>query len=516
VSTQARNRHRRSRAMRARQHNSSRQTVGMHKLIRLTGPNSFLEIAAVLQRDYQPTAVVDFLNRTLSDSVEALLLEFLYIDKDYRSTYYNFYAKKGLRYDPFCVRIHCFRHSPVLGNDLVLMHAKGHGYEQQLNDEYLGFIVVRPLPRTPIGRTLLDPRAIRGFTGNVIRSNNVVHVLGRRVQVRAYPYMQQHTDISVCAHVACWSVLRHYSQRFPQHAEYLTHDITMMASPDDPGGLVPSRGLQIENARSIFSRGGTYPDMYVRERKKSDADFFRSLFSYVASGFPVFAAMSKKGHAITVIGYGMEESRRPSLIPDQGRFRYVWDYSTKLVVMDDNHAPYRTIGLNRSADIDYAIRDIDAFIVALPEKIYLSAEAVREHIQNLLLRPGVFDFPKPNQIVIRTLLTTSSAFKSHLVQHRSELSQTFFMACMELSMPQFIWIAELCDPNWRKSRTCNLRLILDATANAKEPVPYFVVQDKNKAMTYDRGVSRELGVIDLRRRAPTPLSLYTSNVDSFH
>ena len=42
----------------------------------------------------------------LSDAIKGILIERNYIDKDYRSTYYNFYAKKAQRYRPDCVRLH--------------------------------------------------------------------------------------------------------------------------------------------------------------------------------------------------------------------------------------------------------------------------------------------------------------------------------------------------------------------------------------------------------------------------
>ena len=48
------------------------------------------------------------LQNGLSEAVKAILIERNYIDKDYRSTFYNFYVKKGRRYRPDCVRFHFF------------------------------------------------------------------------------------------------------------------------------------------------------------------------------------------------------------------------------------------------------------------------------------------------------------------------------------------------------------------------------------------------------------------------
>jgi len=68
--------------------------------------------------------------------------------------------------------------------------------------------------------------------------------------------MDQHRDISVCAHAACWSLLRHYSERYNSYREFLTHDITLMAQEFNPGGLVPSKGLEISHAERVFQSAG--------------------------------------------------------------------------------------------------------------------------------------------------------------------------------------------------------------------------------------------------------------------
>lgn len=81
---------------------------------------------------------------------------------------------------------------------------------------------------------MLSPALVDGFHGNVIDATHRVHLLGHRLMVKGFPYMSQHTDISVCAHVACCAILRHYSERYSQYAEFLTYDVTRMAHEFDP------------------------------------------------------------------------------------------------------------------------------------------------------------------------------------------------------------------------------------------------------------------------------------------
>src|SRR3982074_92997 len=58
--------------------------------------------------EYGPSRIIKTLADGLSNAVAAVLIERNYIDKDYRSTYYNFYAKKGQVYRSDCVRLHFF------------------------------------------------------------------------------------------------------------------------------------------------------------------------------------------------------------------------------------------------------------------------------------------------------------------------------------------------------------------------------------------------------------------------
>ena len=49
-----------------------------------------------ISAEYAPARVVKKLIDGISDAVKGVLIEKFYVDKDYRSTYYNFYSKKGL------------------------------------------------------------------------------------------------------------------------------------------------------------------------------------------------------------------------------------------------------------------------------------------------------------------------------------------------------------------------------------------------------------------------------------
>jgi hypothetical protein len=322
-------------------------------------------LATEISAEYDPESIIKKLRAGISSAVKAMLIERNYVDKDYRSTYYNFYAKKGQFYRADCVRLHFFD-ATVTFDTKALKLACPDG---QLQDHYFGYIVLRPTGIATIGRSVLSPDVRMGTSGYIITATHKVHLLGYKLTIQGFPSMDQHIDISVCAHVACWSILRHYSERYSVYREFLTHDITLMAQQFNPGGLVPSKGLEVSHAERVFQEAGTFP-VHVPRSGKKDPSFYRQLHAYVESGLPLFAAMHSRSHAIAVVGYEWD----PTATAPVKKMQYAWDRVKSVVVVDDNYLPYRPVTVRGGTS--YAAEDIDAFIVALPEKIFYPADAV--------------------------------------------------------------------------------------------------------------------------------------------
>ena len=365
----------------------------------------------------------------LSGAVKGILIEKNYIDKDYRSTYYNFYAKKGQSYRPDCVRLHFFDETVTF--DETALRLGGHP-EAQLEHHYFGYIVLRPTGMATIGRSVLSPDVRTGASGSIIAAKHKVHLLGYKLIVQGFPSMDQHIDISVCAHAACRSILRHYSESWSIYREFLTHDITLMAQQFDPGGLVPSKGLQVSHAERVFQEAGTFAVHVVRANPK-DSAFYCQLHAYIESGFPLFAAMHSLGHAVAVVGY---EWQTPSTRPIT-QMRYAWNEVKSLVVVDDNHLPYLTIDVH-GGTTPYSVESIDAFIVALPEKIFYPADAVDQLAPTLFkLAPLLGGLPLKDESIIRYFITTGSALRKFVRSRESEFDPKLIAAVMTLPFAQF-------------------------------------------------------------------------------
>jgi hypothetical protein len=79
-----------------------------YKWINIDKAADYQQLEAILDAEYAPKMVVEKLQESIAAAVKGILIEYGYVDKDYRSTYYHFYAKKGRRYRDDCVRLYRF------------------------------------------------------------------------------------------------------------------------------------------------------------------------------------------------------------------------------------------------------------------------------------------------------------------------------------------------------------------------------------------------------------------------
>jgi hypothetical protein len=491
----------------------------MYKWLPLSSPADLAQLETVLAAEFDGKSVGDKLMKGISPAVKGVLIEENYIDKDYRSTYYSYYSKKGQRYSADCVRLHFFDQTvsfKVEGSKLVCSDTNPTSGEEQLNDHYFGYMVLRPTGIATIGRTVLTPDIRLGAARFTVFANHKAHVLGRKLTVPGFPSMDQHVDIAVCAHVACWSILRHYSERYAIHREYLTHDITMMAHDFDPGGLLPAKGLQVSHAERVFQKAGTFPIHVSRSSAlgQNDLAFYRQLGAYIESGFPVFAAMRSLRHAVAVVGYEW----RTQAVKATG-LKYSWDEVQALAVIDDNELPYLSVPVSSvPGSAGYSVEDIDAFIVALPEKIYFPADAVDRLAPTLFNLGGPLGLPPQDQTILRYFLTTGSALRAFVRDRESEFDPDLVSTIMDLRLAQFVWVVEFATHAQWPTKQVSARAVIDATASLFEELPLWLFHSNTGAFVFDRNqigdVAAGTRFVPLKTTGHSGFSLMNQNVRS--
>ena len=435
-----------------------------------------------LTRQYITSRAVKSLQAFLTPSIKSIIIELDYIDKDYRDTYSGFYAKKFAQYPNRAVRLHLF--TTRLGSDDLFLLSKH-------SSEYAGYVVVRPTRVNCIGRTIIDPKKVLGLQGHLCLADFKVHLLGTELSVCGFPYISQDTDVTVCAHAASWMVFRYFSEKYPTYAEAHPFEITQMTADESHGRLIPSKGLTIHQLSEMFSHFGFYPEIYFRNKMPDPGIFDRVLYYYIESGIPVVAGLFGKGHAISLFGHVSDYSiTLPTAEPGRSA-----GYVQGWIANDDNHMPYQTV---RKDDLppdkfvhspSYKMSDIDAFVVPLYEKIYLSAEHIEKLARAILdhdqygmgaLSPGI----APEDLVVRIFLTSSKSFKCFRRNHPipNQLDQLY----LQLPMPKFVWICELSTKLLYPSRKILGEIIWDATANHNDPYAFLAIHYPKAIILNDR------------------------------
>ena len=483
-------------------------TLASYDWIKIDKPRDYERLLPLLDDEFEPSRIVEKLEASITSRVKAVLVEHDYVDKDYRSTLYNFYAKKGRPYRADCVRLHFF------DEQVEFNRPSDEFSERLLGDHYYGYMVLRPTIRGTLGRSVLSPDIRVEARGRAIQALHHVHLQGHRLGVWGFPSMDQHVDIAACAHVACWAVLRHYSENYSQYREYLVHDIAKLATGFDPGGISPSLGLNEWEAERVFNAAGCFPVIVARDGLKDD-EFFSQLLAYLESGFPLFIGVDLDGlgHAIVAAGYSWKTlAAAPSHASS-----HVWRQVDKLLTVDDNLLPYVSVPVDErtsdGAEPDYTTDNFDSFIVALPEKVGYPADAMAKYtsvVQSLVTSMGC---DEESVRLHRYFMTTISGLRRYARNNESQFGETLVELFMRLDTAQFVWVVEFSSvEQWAGGRVA-ARGIIDASASHKDPEPIWLLHNEEVAFVFDRSTAEQkVQTVDLNRSSVVPLQRMEVNL----
>ncbi|MEA3415458.1 MAG: hypothetical protein U9R02_04765 [Thermodesulfobacteriota bacterium] len=443
----------------------------------------------ITPRDFQ--LIHDYLKQT----AKTVVIEKGYVDADYRDTYFNFFSRKFAQYPSKTIRANFF--TDKISHRMLF---KLDRYQ----DAYIGFIVLRPNRVTAIGRTIFDPEKLSFVSGHVCVSEYPVHILGAELIAKGFPYIRQDTDVTVCAHAACWMIFRYFSQRYNRYAEKWPYEVSQLTKDVSTGRLVPSKGLTAYQVTEMFSNFGFTPEIYIRGQHQDLFD--KLLYMYVESGLPVVAVLTRHRHAITIIGHVSDFN-----IPFPGTPESSDVYLCGFIANDDNFLPYHSVRKNDLVPDGYwsrfQVKDIDTFIVPLYEKIHLSAEHIVKLSEAILTEETLglnarSNLLKYEDVVTRTFLTSSKSFK----RMRRGDSVPFGIANVycEMAMPKFIWVCEISTPELFKDGKIAGEILFDATANPHDRMAFLSIHYPDFLLLNNR---------DFLTNDPERFSIYAVNTD---
>lgn len=150
--------------------------------------------------------------------IRTIVAESDYVDHDYLEDFSAYYVKCFTPYRRICRRLHFFTAS--FDQKGLEDHLEGHGSVSSgaLESSYAGFMVVRPLPNSVIGRTCLAHYGSDGSRRHFPTSLPYeARLFGHSLNVDTVPFQEQDQVTAACATSALWSALHVTGRRFQHH-----------------------------------------------------------------------------------------------------------------------------------------------------------------------------------------------------------------------------------------------------------------------------------------------------------
>lgn len=279
----------------------------------------------------------------------SVLWEQTYFDRDYLDEFASYYSVSTKGYSNRCERLHFFGDSGITRDKLRKAAGGNRRALAALQRSYLGFIVVRPIPTAPLGRTVLRwyPEQFPATPRITDPSREyVVHIAGLALSVRGLAWQQQDSAVAACATVALWSAL-HSSAFDAHHAIPTTAQITRRAHRTASLGnrVFPSSGLTIYQICEAIKESGMAPEIVPGDLLTIDGTGYRfskehflaSCASLIRSGFPCIL-VGRRGdgaHAVCAVGFRECAPTRPQA----GQIEMQDEGIEYLYIHDDNVGP---------------------------------------------------------------------------------------------------------------------------------------------------------------------------------
>ena len=274
-----------------------------------------IRLASRSRADAEPCDQVRYLESYLrkhEEPARTLVVEWPYVDRHYLEEYSGYYATELRPPSTKTTRLHVFSRDFEQDDfDAWLNLAATAGPESaeaQMQPSYMGFIVVRPIPGAPIGRTVLAPYAEKN--GRVLvpaETEHRIHLCGLDLKVRGVPFQQQDQAVGACATTALWSALARVMRADGARAVTPLAVTSAATQRIEAGRAFPAiSGLELPQMLDAIRAFGYSPHLF--EPTYERAMFQLALKCYLRSGIPVILELHYdtkplERHAVTVVGF---------------------------------------------------------------------------------------------------------------------------------------------------------------------------------------------------------------------
>ncbi len=443
--------------------------IKFNKLL-IKGIKDYDKLIKMVGEKYINKEIISILKQKIGTKCSAIIIEYPYYEKDYLSTYYTFYSKQHYAHSKVCHRLH-FLSGEI--NDLK-------------EREYYGYISLREgIKNSKLGKTYLSPKLLlpENVKAYLMLDSFSANVYGRKLYVNAFPWMRQETDVSVCAHVAMWSILRYFGNRYKAHRDTVMGEIVDSVQ-NEKGRKIPSHGLspdQIVNTLDLYN----FSPVLLGDEFHKLHYFINEIIAYIESGIPVVATMNRKRHAITLFGHGNVDYDRL----DNDNVSFLCEEGTNVVMhssliqnvyaIDDNYFSYKGIDPYipiSDKDIDYALCEINYIIVPYCEKVLLGFNEIYEKFMEVVRKKAM---EWEGLRICRIYLTSANSFKEKAADNE-KMNEGLKKIIRLMDMPRFIWCIDLATVQESKENLISGRLIADSTVGTQTENPWLLMHNTEK------------------------------------
>lgn len=279
---------------------------------------------------------------------QTIVVENDYIDRDFLEDFAAYYVRCFHDYERKCTRLHFFRHAFSEDEFVELLSGRTNALGvDQLQASYLGFVVVKPLPRTVVGRTCL-----RTYSDDTERSYPITrkygaNLFGIELTVETLAFQEQDSVVAACATSALWSAFQGTGILF-QHAILSPVEITKAASIhfSSSSRNLPNTGLTAEQMAHAIRSVGLEP---LALRAQDPFVFKNTLYAYLRGRVPILMLVTlfdvsqsppifMGKHAVAAAGYRLSPQQSTTTGP--GGYISAACHIDRVYAHDDGVGPF--------------------------------------------------------------------------------------------------------------------------------------------------------------------------------
>lgn len=291
---------------------------------------------------------------------KTMVIEEEYIDRDYLEDFAMYYVRCFNNYERKCRRVHFFacEFDPESFQDIL--RGVNPTLSEKLVKEYVGFIVLKRLPQTIIGRTCLKHYTEELGRCFRIVDNYTANLFGLELTVKSLPFQEQDSVVSACATSSLWTAF-HMTGRIFQHSIPSPSTITKHASEFISYGIddkreFPNHGLSIEQMAYAVKKNSLEPLIFSFE---SSFVLKSCIYGYLSSSIPIILLfklydntekISLGLHAVTITGYSMGEITNYDTTQKETVLQS--SHIDKIYVHDDQIGPFARMEFSEQVILD--------------------------------------------------------------------------------------------------------------------------------------------------------------------